>query len=125
MQHILSDFTAFDCSVLSTCVNGRDILSRYMKGGVASGFNHVEQKVTQRLLHVKGRHHVRAEEVEKSWNSFNDGDVFILDLGKVQFVWMGKESSRTERMKVSTYSYVMCYNLNLFDEYAKQFCLHC
>ncbi|XP_067943268.1 advillin-like isoform X3 [Watersipora subatra] len=72
---------------------------KYMKGGVASGFNHVEQKVTQRLLQVKGRHHVRCEEVDKSWNSFNDGDVFILDLGKVQYVWMGKESSRTERIK--------------------------
>lgn len=74
---------------------------RYMKGGVTSGFNHVEQKVTQRLLHIKGRHHVRCEEVEKTWSSFNDGDVFILDLGKVQFVWMGKEASRTERIKVS------------------------
>jgi len=71
-----------------------------MTGGVASGFNHVEKVVTMRLLHVKGRHQVRCEEVEKSWNSFNDGDVFILDLGNVQFVWMGKESSRTERMKV-------------------------
>ncbi|KAF6030460.1 qua [Bugula neritina] len=72
---------------------------KYMTGGVASGFNHVEKVVTMRLLHVKGRHQVRCEEVEKSWNSFNDGDVFILDLGNVQFVWMGKESSRTERMK--------------------------
>lgn len=83
------------------CVNHVDVLGRYMKGGVASGFNHVEQKITQRLLQVKGRHHVRCEEVEKSWSSFNDGDVFILDLGKVQYVWMGKESSRTERIKVS------------------------
>lgn len=70
-----------------------------MKGGVASGFNHVEKKVTQRLLHVKGKHHVRSTECEKSWSSFNDGDVFILDLGKVLFVWTGKESSRTERIK--------------------------
>lgn len=67
---------------------------------MSSGFNHVEKKITQRLLQVKGKHHVRSEEVEKSWSSFNDGDVFILDLGNIQFVWMGKESSRTERIKV-------------------------
>lgn len=67
---------------------------------MSSGFNHVEKKITQRLLHVKGKHHVRCEEVDKSWSSFNDGDVFILDLGDLQFVWMGKQSSRTERMKV-------------------------
>lgn len=82
-----------------------------MKGGVASGFNHVEQKVTQRLLHIKGRHHVRCEEVEKTWSSFNDGDVFILDLGKVQYVWMGKESSRTEKIKVRNSN----MNIDLYD----------
>ena len=31
----------------------------------------------------------------------NCGDVFILDTGVVLFVWVGKEASRTERMKVS------------------------
>lgn len=72
-----------------------------MKGGVASGFNHVEKKVTQRLLQIKGKHHVRIAEVDKSWSSFNDGDVYILDLGNIQFVWVGRDSSRTERIKVS------------------------
>jgi hypothetical protein len=39
-----------------------------------------------------------------AWSSFNSGDVFILDLGQVVFVWNGKDSSRTERMKVQQYS---------------------
>uniref|UniRef100_A0A3B5Q9Z8 Gelsolin n=1 Tax=Xiphophorus maculatus TaxID=8083 RepID=A0A3B5Q9Z8_XIPMA len=57
----------------------------YMKGGVASGFNHVTNEVeVQRLLQVKGRRVVRATEVPVSWGSFNQGDSFILDLGQVR-----------------------------------------
>ncbi|PWA16986.1 hypothetical protein CCH79_00020076 [Gambusia affinis] len=57
----------------------------YMKGGVASGFNHVTNEVeVQRLLQVKGRRVVRATEVPVSWDSFNQGDSFILDLGQVR-----------------------------------------
>ncbi|TNN48705.1 Gelsolin [Liparis tanakae] len=57
----------------------------YMKGGVASGFKHVvtNEVVVQRLLQVKGRRSVRATEVAVSWDSFNQGDCFILDLGAV------------------------------------------
>lgn len=72
---------------------------RYNDGGVKSGFNHVEHTFKKRLLHVKGKHHVRVAEVDMVWSSFNSGDVFILDLGQVIFVWNGKESSRTERLK--------------------------
>lgn len=71
----------------------------YKDGGVASGFNHVDHTFKQRLLQVKGKHCVRVQEVDMSWSSFNSGDVFILDLGKMLFVWNGKESSRTERFK--------------------------
>lgn len=39
--------------------------------------------VVQRLLQVKGRRVVRATEVPVSWDSFNNGDCFILDLGNV------------------------------------------
>lgn len=39
--------------------------------------------VVQRLLQVKGRRVVRATEVPVSWESFNNGDCFILDLGNV------------------------------------------
>lgn len=55
------------------------------QGGVASGFKHVvtNEVVMQRLLQVKGRRVVRATEVPVSWDSFNTGDCFILDLGSV------------------------------------------
>lgn len=54
-------------------------------GGVASGFRHVvpNEVTVQRLLQVKGRRAVRATEVPVSWDSFNTGDCFILDLGSV------------------------------------------
>ncbi|XP_068092060.1 villin-1-like [Hyperolius riggenbachi] len=73
----------------------------YKKGGVASGFKHVETNMynIRRLLHVKGRKHVTATEVDMSWNSFNKGDVFLLDLGKVIIQWNGPESNKTERIR--------------------------
>lgn len=57
----------------------------FQKGGVASGFKHVvtNEAVVQRLLQVKGRRAVRATEVAVSWDNFNQGDCFILDLGAV------------------------------------------
>ncbi|XP_030625450.1 villin-1 [Chanos chanos] len=73
----------------------------YKKGGVASGFRHVETNVYNilRLLHVKGRKHVTATEVEVSWNSFNTGDVFLLDMGKIIVQWNGPQSNRREKLK--------------------------
>ncbi|MGH0156803.1 UNVERIFIED_CONTAM: hypothetical protein FKN15_032476 [Acipenser sinensis] len=59
---------------------------KYKEGGVASGFRHVvtNEVIVQRVLQVKGRHVVRATEVPVSWDSFNQGDCFILDLGDVR-----------------------------------------
>ncbi|XP_072364159.1 villin-1 [Scyliorhinus torazame] len=73
----------------------------YKKGGVASGFQHVETNVynIKRLLHAKGKKNVTATEVDVSWNSFNLGDVFLLDLGKVIVQWNAPKSNRTERLK--------------------------
>lgn len=55
------------------------------QGGVASGFHHVltNDVDVKRLLHIKGRRAIRATEVVMSWSSFNRGDCFIVDLGKV------------------------------------------
>lgn len=39
-------------------------------------------------------------QVEVSWDSFNQGDVFLLDLGKVIIQWNGPESNSGERLKV-------------------------
>ncbi|PKU27991.1 villihypothetical protein [Limosa lapponica baueri] len=76
----------------------------YKKGGVASGFKHVETNMynIKRLLHVKGKKHVSATEVALSWDSFNKGDVFLLDLGKVLIQWNGPNCSIAEKSRVST-----------------------
>lgn len=73
----------------------------YKKGGVASGMKHVETNTydVKRLLHVKGKRNIRATEVEMSWDSFNQGDVFLLDLGMVIIQWNGPESNSGERLK--------------------------
>uniref|UniRef100_A0A8C6X8P9 Advillin n=1 Tax=Naja naja TaxID=35670 RepID=A0A8C6X8P9_NAJNA len=73
----------------------------YKKGGRASGFNHTETNAynVKRLLHVKGKRNVMAREVEISWDSFNLGDVFLLDLGKIIVQWNGPESNKQERLK--------------------------
>ncbi|XP_015983170.2 advillin isoform X2 [Rousettus aegyptiacus] len=62
---------------------------------------HVETNAydVKRLLHVKGKRNIRATEVEMSWDSFNRGDVFLLDLGKVIIQWNGPESNSGERLK--------------------------
>ena len=53
-----------------------------MKGGLASGFHHVEpEKHDTRLLHVKGKRVARVTVVEPKVSSLNSGDVFILDTG--------------------------------------------
>ncbi|XP_029384556.1 villin-1 isoform X2 [Echeneis naucrates] len=73
----------------------------YKKGGVASGFRHVDTNAYNvlRLLHVKGRKNVTATEVEVSWNSFNNGDIFLLDVGKAIVQWNGPQSNRREKLK--------------------------
>lgn len=39
-------------------------------------------------------------QVEVSWNSFNSGDIFLLDLGKAIVQWNGPQSNRREKLKV-------------------------
>ncbi|KAJ7398995.1 hypothetical protein BTVI_119541 [Pitangus sulphuratus] len=76
---------------------------KYKAGGVASGFRHVvpNEVTVQRLLQVKGRRTVRATEVPVTWDSFNTGDCFILDLGSNIFQWCGSNSNRQERLKAT------------------------
>ncbi|XP_060775704.1 scinderin like a [Neoarius graeffei] len=75
----------------------------YKQGGVASGFQHVviNDMDVKRLLHVKGRRMTRATEVSLSWASFNQGDCFIIDLGKDIYQWCGSKCNRYERLKAS------------------------
>ncbi|XP_005395703.1 PREDICTED: villin-1 [Chinchilla lanigera] len=74
------------------------------RGGVASGLKNVETNSynVQRLLHVKGKRNVVAGEVDMSWKSFNRGDVFLLDLGKLIIQWNGPESNHMERLRGMT-----------------------
>ncbi|XP_058472532.1 gelsolin-like isoform X2 [Solea solea] len=76
---------------------------KYMKGGVASGFKHVvtNEVTVQRVLQVKGRRSVRATEVAVTWDSFNRGDCFIVDLGDEIFQWCGSQSNRFETLKAT------------------------
>jgi len=41
--------------------------------------------------------------VSIAWRCMNEGDVYILDVGKILYVWNGKSSSRTERIKVRSH----------------------
>uniref|UniRef100_A0A8C5FUS1 Scinderin like a n=1 Tax=Gadus morhua TaxID=8049 RepID=A0A8C5FUS1_GADMO len=74
------------------------------KGGAASGFKHVKTNdvTAKRLLHLKGRRIIRATEVEMSWDSFNNNDCFIIDLGKDIYQWCGSKCNRYERLKSTT-----------------------
>lgn len=76
----------------------------YKTGGVASGFKHVKTNDfsdIQRLLHVKGKRNVCAHEVPVKWDSFNQGDSFILDLGHQIIVYNAPEANRAERRKAN------------------------
>lgn len=42
-------------------------------------------------------------QVELSWNSFNKGDIFLLDLGKMMIQWNGPKTSISEKARVSVY----------------------
>nr|XP_043883030.1 gelsolin-like [Solea senegalensis] len=83
---------------------------KYMKGGVASGFRHTvtNDVEVQRLLRVRGRRVVRATEVLLSWESFNHGDSFILDLGEEIIQWSGSHSNHFEKLKATIVSKGIC-----------------
>lgn len=48
---------------------------------------------------IRGYLCVRVQ-VEVSWKSFNNGDIFLLDLGKSIVQWNGPQSNRREKLKV-------------------------
>ncbi|XP_057374251.1 gelsolin, cytoplasmic-like [Daphnia carinata] len=73
---------------------------RYLDGGVASGFKHVDpDQVEKKLLQVKGKRNVRIRQVPLDVSSMNKGDCFVLDAGKVIYVYMGNGSKKIERLK--------------------------
>ncbi|PLB50398.1 putative actin-binding protein Fragmin [Aspergillus steynii IBT 23096] len=79
-------------------------------GGVRSGFTHVEEapreEVTTLLRVFKHPGVGRADslivyEVEPTWESLDDGDVFVLDKGDKIWVWQGKSCSPMEKGKAA------------------------
>jgi len=74
-----------------------------LEGGVESGFFHViPEDYPPRLLRVKGSFkHVHCTQVPLSRDSLNDGDVFVLDTGKVIYQWIGQNSKGFEKHKAS------------------------
>ncbi|PHH64282.1 hypothetical protein CDD81_4766 [Ophiocordyceps australis] len=79
-------------------------------GGVRSGFRHVErepdevqrrqQNVLLRVFTPVGSS-VVAHEVEPTWRSLDDGDVFVLDTGDKMWVWQGTRSSPMEKARAA------------------------
>ncbi|KAK0384256.1 hypothetical protein NLU13_8344 [Sarocladium strictum] len=84
-------------------------------GGVRSGFRHVEEAGDEgnaeeilTLLRVfknpaagTGANGIVVHEVEPTWNSLDDSDVFILDTGGKIWVWQGKDCSPMEKAKAA------------------------
>ena len=74
----------------------------FAQGGVASSFRSVKtnQLDNRSLFQVKGKRRPRLVEVDCEWDSFNEGDVFILDYQNWLIQWNGKEANRFEKLKV-------------------------
>ncbi|KAE9377686.1 putative actin-binding protein Fragmin [Stipitochalara longipes BDJ] len=84
---------------------------KILSGGVRSGFRHVDQDVEPKeistLLRIfkhpgKGRaDSMVVIEVDPTWQSLNDEDVFVLDKGDKIWVWQGKKCSPMEKAKAA------------------------
>jgi gelsolin len=82
-----------------------------LSGGVNSGFRHVEEdaepKKTLTLLRIfkypaTGRTGpIVVHEVQPSWESLDEEDVFVLDRGDKIWVWQGKNCSPMEKAKAA------------------------
>lgn len=84
---------------------------KILRGGVRSGFTHVEineeAQHTDTLLRVfkhptsSARDSVLVHEVEPTWQSLDENDVFILDKSDKIFVWQGRKCSPMEKLKAA------------------------
>jgi hypothetical protein len=80
----------------------KEIGIEFLPGGVDSGFNHVERDTyDNRLLHLKGKRTVVANEVDCKSSSLVTGDAFILDLGLQLFLWNGSGANMNEKAKAA------------------------
>ena len=72
----------------------------YRQGGIASGFHRHQSTNEARLFRLKGRHTVRLFEMPSiDWSYISRGDVYLLDLNEVIFLWNGAKSNKYERLQ--------------------------
>ena len=83
---------------------------RILSGGVRSGFTHVEPEEKKEVLTLlrifkhpgSGRiSPIIVHEVEPTWESLDENDVFVLDKGDKIWVWQGKKCSPMEKAKAA------------------------
>lgn len=83
---------------------------RILSGGVRSGFTHVEPEERKEILTLlrifkhpgSGRiSPIIVHEVEPTWESLDENDVFVLDKGEKIWVWQGKKCSPMEKAKAA------------------------
>lgn len=74
---------------------------KYLDGGAASGFRHVEATEEEpHLYRVKGtRASLELSQLRVRRDSMNSGDVFILHAGAKVWVWNGREANKDEKVK--------------------------
>lgn len=72
-----------------------------LRGGVMSGFRHVEEETYEtRLLHFCGtRKVVEIKEIPRCKDLLDENDVYILDRGMMIYQWNGQGSNKDERFK--------------------------
>lgn len=77
-------------------------------GGVRSGFTHVEPAAPKEVLtllrifkHPRASRSIIVYEVEPTWESLDEDDVFVLDKGDKIWVWQGKSCSPMEKAKAA------------------------
>lgn len=79
---------------------------KILSGGVQSGFRHVEtegqpeeKSMLLRVFKHPGTGSTVVHEVQLTWQSLDDDDVFVLDKGDKIWVWQGKKCSPMEKAK--------------------------
>ncbi|KAI1808683.1 actin depolymerizing protein [Daldinia bambusicola] len=102
---------------------------RILSGGVRSGFTHVETeepKETVTLLRIfkhptaKRADSILVYEVEPTWQSLDENDVFVLERNDKIWVWQGKNCSPMEKAKAAQVVHEMTIAKHLDVEVVSQ-----
>jgi len=86
---------------------------KYLKGGVESGFQTVDDSTAEvamptRMFHIrKIRQDTRSYLTDATVASLNQGDAFVLDTGDVVYTWYGQDCSPFEKNKAAEVAHAM------------------